>query len=596
MVNRRVLLLSAIFLLSLAIVVGQLARLTLVQAPALAARAEAQRVRTLDYYQYARGDIRDRQGRPLVNIEQLCLVVLPAMAAGSRELISRELAAVLNCEAAQVAERLEQGERQSLAPYVLKSGLSSAQAQAISAAGLPGVFPLTLAARYSGDQLAPHLLGYVQPVGAGGAYQGVSGLEQQYERILAGRRDVQVLAEVDAAGSLSGDGLFRITPQQIEANYLQLTLDRDYQQLAEQAFRELGYAGALVVMDPDSGDIRALVSAPGFDPNLWQTPEGDAYLNKALCLYPPASTFKTLLALAALSEGTPLPVAGKQEDAATDGLGTEGDSQHSNGTAEAITATEAEPESEPESETEAESGPFVCSGSYTLENGHSVHCGSGSGHGQVDLASALALSCNCYFVALGQELGGANIRAYAERLGLTELEISGFQTPDYSQEDFLSFSAAVPGDVANVSLGEAGTAVSVVQEAVLTAACVNGGFRVYPRLVTGAYNAAGAELESFPIRQPQQVVATEIAQELRLMLAQTVEGGTAAAAQGEYWRTGGKTGSSESGGVWFSGFAPVEQPALVVSVYVENGSAGGIEAAAVFKQVIDSIALLDGRV
>lgn len=594
--------LSVAFLAGFAILVLRLLQLTVVQADTLQEQAEAQRLRSFDYYQYARGDILDRFGRELTGVEQACLVILPAMAGETTEDTATALAGILDASAADLAARLAEGNARSLAPYILKTGLRAEQAAAIRQAQLPGVMAMNLAARYDASHLASHLLGYVQPVGTDGTYQGVSGLEQQYDQLLRGRVDSQVVAQVDAAGMLSVDALYLTEAETKERHDLHLTIDRDYQQIAEDAFRELGYAGACAMMNPNNGDILALVSAPDFDPYGWQEPAADdVYLNKAILLYPPASTFKTVLALAALDSDCPLPDAldseasQAREQALADGVAIDelaAAGEQADG--EAITAdTEAE---EIEAEDAETTEPFFCSGSYTLENGHHVTCSAAQGHGEVDLSLALALSCNCYFVALGQRLGGETIRSYAEDFGLTELTVSGYEMPAYQETDFLDFSAAVPGDVANVSLGESGVQLSVIQEAVLTALCVNGGFRVTPRLVTHATDERENILFEIAIEAPQRMVDTATAEALRLMLVGTVEEGTANGAAGGYLTAGGKTGSSEQGTVWFSGFAPAETPEWVISVCVQDGSAGGVEAVAVFRYILDHISLLDGRI
>ena len=137
--------------------------------------------------------------------------------------------------------------------------------------------------------------------------------------------------------------------------------------------------------------------------------------------------------------------------------------------------------------------------------------------------------------------------------------------------------------------------VSPVQEAALFSVFANGGFLVQPRLVTACDDGMGA-ITAYPAARPRRVLSARDAETIRLMLGLVVEEGTGRAARGDHVSAGGKTGSSETGTVWFSGFFPAEDPRLVVVVCLEQGSAGGAEAAAVFRQVADAITLLDGRV
>lgn len=261
--------------------------------------------------------------------------------------------------------------------------------------------------------------------------------------------------------------------------------------------------------------------------------------------------------------------------------------------AEREQAEPADDAAEPVQDLSAEA---TCLGSYSLANGHVITCNAGQGHDEVNLASALARSCNCYFVQLGQSLGGPLLRDYAARCGLTELQVIGYDVPPYESRDFLNFADDSQADLANLSLGESVVQLSVIQEAVLTSICVNGGFRVFPRLGTGVFDAAEQAVQAYEGRIPQRVVSTVTAETLRHMLIDAVTSGTAGALRDSSLSAGGKTGSSETGGVWFSGFAPAEQPQWVIAIYVENGSFGGVEAAAVFREVLDDLALLAGRV
>ena len=110
-----------------------------------------------------------------------------------------------------------------------------------------------------------------------------------------------------------------------------------------------------------------------------------------------------------------------------------------------------------------------------------------------------------------------------------------------------------------------------------------------PRLVEQITTRSGEIVQSFPNAPPTRVLSEEVSEQIRSMLVQCVESGTAVAVSGSLMTAGGKTGTSESGGVWFSGFAPADEPRWVIVVHVDGGSAGGVEAAAVFRNIIEGI-------
>ena len=566
---------SILIVVLFSLVILRLAWVMVGQGEQLAAEAAEQQTRSLEYYQYGRGDILDRYGRRLTGIVENCLVVFPAMVE-DREAAIDQIAQTLDLDETVIADRLDSGSP-SLAPYVLHTGLDGAQAEQILAADLPGVTSLQLAARYNSTYPAVHLIGFCQQ--QDGIWRGASGLELQYDRYLTGRIDDQLVAYVDADGRLSQNQLY-LVEEDPTYHALQLTLDMDYQQIVENAFTRLGYCGAGVIMDPETGDILAAASVEGYDPYFWEATSSDAYVNKVFALYHPASTFKTVLAAAALQEGIPLPGSGDSMDA---DMSAQGKVEQS-----AVEAQQV-PIDEDASVLDSEDR-FLCTGSYQFAPDRQVSCTSvPEGHGLLDLEQAMAKSCNCYFVALGQTLGGSLIRDYSQRLGLVGQQVIGYTLNDYEETAYLDFSDQVPADVANVSLGERGVMVSPLQEAVLFSTFVNGGYQVTPRLVEQITTQSGEIVQSFPNASPTRVLSEEVSEQIRSMLVQCVEGGTAVAVSGSLMTAGGKTGTSESGGVWFSGFAPVDEPRWVIVVHVDGGSAGGVEAAAVFRNIIEGI-------
>lgn len=576
---------AAVLLMMFGLVVVRLAYISLFQGPALAAQAEQQHSRSFDYYQYARGDIYDRNGRSITGVRESCLVIFPAMVENDSTVIE-QLAKILDQDESVVEKKINTGINSGTSPFIFKTGLNSAQREAIENAAFPGILVFNMAARYSANQTAAHIIGYVLATAADGSYQGVNGLEQQYDAYLRDRIDQQVIAYVDVNGELSNSQFYLYKPQSSKENVLHTTIDIDFQQIAEQALAD--YEGACVILDVANGDILASVSAPSYDQYLWQSPAtDDAYVNKAFSLYPPASTFKLLLAMASLEEGiTPVNRIDNENNSDIDGESLDAGNESEN--------TEEMDEAEKDdylAVNGTNEAVFICNGYTELANGSRINCWLHSGHGPTDLSSAIRNSCNVYFVELGLALGGDTIKSYAERLGLTEQYIGGYELPAQKQLDFLS---SVQGDVANVSIGENGVRLSPLQVAQLIAVCANGGYRVFPRLVDSISDENGNILLKIERHSPISVVSQKTADTLRNILIETVQNGTASAASSACLAVGGKTGTAEDAGVWFAGFAPADQPQWAISVYVENGVSGGKEAAAVFTDIVDGIANLTG--
>ncbi|MDO4732974.1 MAG: penicillin-binding transpeptidase domain-containing protein [Bacillota bacterium] len=574
-------LICCLVLIFFSLISFRLGRIMLGQGEELAAVANAQQIRSLDYYQYARGDILDRKNRNITNVQENCLLLHPAMLE-DRRAAQIFLADVLDLPLEQLSSRFPGEDTPGFC--VFKTGIPAEQAREIQEAKLPGVSCLQLAARYSSSQPATQLIGSCR--WEEGRWRGVSGLEAIYDSDLTGRQDKQIIAYVDADGQMSQEN-FYLLEEEPQYNRLELCLDLDYQQIAENAFRSAGHTGACVILDPENGDLLAAASVPGYDPYFFQDLEKDAYVNKVFSLYPPASTFKCLLAAAALNEGLSLPGAA--------------DSQASHRLQQELASgreeeTESVPEPAEENIPGEEEGVFVCSGSYYFGDGRCVRCTSAAnGHGPLDLGKALAVSCNCYFVALGQSMGGELIRKYCGKLGLCSQQLIAYPLAEDSPEDYLDFDDSVPADLANVSLGERGVMLSPLQEAVFYAALANGGRLPQARLLQRISSSSGEVLREFPAEEPEQVLDAEVAEQIREMLVQAVEKGTANALSQSSEGAGAKTGTSESGGVWISGFVPAGEPQLVIVVHVDQGVAGGIEAAEIFHRIVQDIYALEGE-
>lgn len=544
MKKERIYILVIGFFILFTVIAAKLAWVAMVDGDSFAAQAQSQRTRSIDYYQYNRGDFLDTYGRKLTGNDSSCLVIYPSML-DDEEAAAQIIAENLELDPQDTQALLHKKTSQGEEPFIFRSDLTAAEIAKIKDNLPEGAFILTLAPRYSASQTAVHLIGFVREAEAG-EYEGVSGLEKQYDEYLRGRSGPQVMAWVDERGRLPEGAEMKLLSSSADdtsANVL-LTINLDYQEKLEQALGDM--EGAAVVMDVRNGDILAMASSPKMDPYMQEAPKSDdAYVNKAFSLYPPASTFKILLALAATEENISID-------------------------------------------------PFTCEGQYELPDGHIVNCWYEEGHGQEDMSYALANSCNSYFVALGLDLGGENIKKYAGLAGLTEQKVIGYAL---AQGKYIDFNSSVIGDVANASIGEKGIRLSPVMVAQLVSLCANGGQRVYPRVVQKVVNSDGDTIVELPGKKPEQVISRETAAKVAAMLRLGVLEGTGTRAQEESLiSVAGKTGTSQYQGVWFAGFAPAENPRWAVAVYIEEGSAGGREGAKVFSQVINDIAVLEGIV
>ena len=422
---------------------------------------------------------------------------------------------------------------------------------------LPGFDVVETEARiYPNGPVAAHLLGYVGRdrvrTEAGDEkfnfflpeMRGRAGVELFYDGFLCGvPGEKKVL--VDARGFSIGEWTV-VEPGR--GPDLQLTIDLDIQREAE---RQLGgVRGACVVVDPRNGEVLALASAPGFDPNefvptlsaeLYGRLAGDPdkpLLNRAAGgFYAPGSTFKPVMALAALSAGFPA------------------------------------------NET------YSCNGVFELGQMR-LHCVSRWGHGDMDLRHALMKSCNPFFCHLAMAVGTNALIRSARAFGLGEKTGLDFGidgagvVPDADWKMRKYGERWYTGDVAQMSIGQGMLLVSPLQMALLAGA-IGTGFRVTPHLKKDVSTGR----KPLPFADDQLKVVRE---GLRFVVAGDGEG------RGTGWRAGegvpvavsGKTGTAEVGSgarrrknVWFIAYAPSEAPRVAVALVVENGMSGGGDAA-----------------
>jgi peptidoglycan glycosyltransferase len=399
---------------------------------------------------------------------------------------------------------------------------------------------------------------YAHVVGYSTVLFGSTGLERTRSAELVSDRDATISGVINA---ILGDDL---RPQG-----LQLTINHDLQVAAAEALGD--QAGAVVAMDPRTGEILALVSQPTFDPNrLLGTGAGPAgaaleadpdapLLNRALdATYPPGSTFKIVTAAAALETG-----------------------QASPGTSFPDPVELALPGS-----------------TATIRNYSRRPCGS---DGSVTLAFAFARSCNTTFAQIGMNLGADALVRAAEDFGFNS-EIPLDADPAVSVvPEAAGFGDDLPA-IAQTAIGQRDVRASPLQMLLTSSAVANGGEVVEPRLVSGVFNADGEMVSATGPVVWRRATSPATAGVLANLMEQVVQSGTGAAAAIDGVRVAGKTGTAEVPGAaphaWFTGFAPVgaspDEPQIAVVVLVESGgdvgdeATGGSVAAPIARTVIET--------
>lgn len=334
-------------------------------------------------------------------------------------------------------------------------------------------------------------------------------------------------------------------------NNVTTTLDATLQQTAYDALG--AYKGAVVAMDPTTGEILAMVSKPDYDPNLiveqWDEliadKESGTLLNRvSQGLYPPGSTFKIVTALEYMREN-------------------------------------------PDT---YESFSFDCGGSFT-HGEDKIKCYHGTKHGLVDLEKAFAKSCNASFASIGLKLDKEQFSKTLNGLYFnSELPVEFA----YHKSSILIGDDTTDSEMMQNAIGQGRTQETPLHMAMITAAVANGGVMMKPYLVDGVKSADGVALKEYkPSAMGKEVMTAGEAAFLTDLMTGVVESGTATKLSGRPYTAAGKTGSAEYSGVkeeshaWFTGFAPVENPRLVVTVIIEGAGSGGDVAVPVARRVFD---------
>ena len=388
---------------------------------------------------------------------------------------------------------------------------------------------------YPFGSLYSHVIGYNSKV------YGKSLLEESYNSYLLGLDEYTKVF-----------GLFKSSSQEKKiGNDVYLTIDHELQKLGHELLGNRN--GAVVAINPKTGEILALVSKPDFDTNeemlskgwkaMVESQEAPFLARATQGLYTPGSTFKVVTAAAVIENGL-------------------------------------------------DKEKFNDKGVTTID-GKEISNSGRKANGEIDLAKALAVSSNVMFAHLGVKLGQEKLEDISNRVGF-ESDIT-FDIP-VSKSQF-RYQKMEQNDMAAVAIGQGKILVSPLHMAMITSGIANNGIIMKPFLVNYIASPSGKEIKSFKKEQFKQIMDAATAAKVKNMMQAVVDSGTGKKAAIKGVKVAGKTGTAENEltypkkdkeHAWFIGFAPVEDPQIAVAVILEySGSSGGAIAAPIAQQIMD---------
>jgi penicillin-binding protein 2 len=541
-----------------------------------------------------RGVLFDRNGKVLVENRDSLNVSIVREHTKDLDRTIRLVAEVADLDVEEVREIVDRHRNEpAYRPIVVLEDASLAQVAALAARRLDFELPDVVVSqvptrRYPTDALAAHLFGYVgeasdAQIGDGvpsGAIVGQSGVERVYNKLLMGEDGARRVV-VNSMGREIRT-LDEVPP--VAGRRVQLTIDYDLQKAAEDGFKHAGFNGSALILDPRDGQVLSLVSLPAYDPNdfaagidsaTWAALNTDALRplqNRAIQgRYSPGSTFKIVVATAALEEGLITP-----------------DFRVNCG------------------------GGASFFGRYFL-------CHLRGGHGSMDMRHALEKSCNVYFYTLGNMLGVDRIHKWAEKLGLAGR--TGIDLPNEQESIVPSTEWKLkrtgerwyPGETISVSIGQGQVTVTPASLAVMIATVANGGTRVTPHVVRAVDDGTGWKPVTPPAVAEQVAFRPETLAALHDGLWMVVNAaGTGGRARIAGRDVAGKTGTAQvisnqgrqaargSGRDlrdhgWFVFFAPKDNPQIAGVIFGEHNEHGFL-GAPIAKHVIETyFAKQEGR-
>jgi penicillin-binding protein 2 len=535
-----------------------------------------------------RGYILDRNGAPLVENEPAYTLHLYRREARDLDASISFIVDLLRLDGSQVRSRVERGRRDpEFLPISIAENLGIEEVAAVEAHAIEHPeFAITVSQRrlYKHGVSAAHVLGYLseatpdQIKTAGTLYSvgdwiGQKGIEGSYERLLAGANGERRVI-VDSHGrEVSEANRMEATPGQ----NLFLTLDVRLQDVAEEYFKDK--VGSVVAMDPTTGEILALVSSPSYDPNwfmrrvtasewssLLENPDRPLQNRAIQNMYSPGSVIKPFFAYGALAANLVDP-----------------------------------------------SMRVFCPG-YATFYGRQFHCHKKGGHGWVNLRDAIKESCDVYFYTLGQRLGIDRIAEIATSFGFgdpTGIDFGADKAGLVPSEEWARVKRGArwyPSETISVAIGQGPLLVTSMQVARALSGLLEGGRLPTPHLFYSSQDPRTKEQLRYKAEFHQGIALTPEKLEIvknGMWAVVNEPGGTAYGSRVANFEMGGKTGTAQVVGretrertnvkgkdfdthAWFAGFGPVDKPAMVVVVFVENGGHGNLAAAPLAKALFET--------
>ncbi|MCU9595843.1 stage V sporulation protein D [Caldibacillus thermolactis] len=498
-----------------------------------------------------RGEILDRNGIALAtNISSPTVYIVPRQIKDPAK-TAEKLANILNAEVQEIYQQITK--KSSMERLKAGRKISNEKAKEIEELNLPGVYIAEDSKRYYPfEDYLSHVLGFT-----GIDNQGLMGLELSYDKELAGKRGA-----VQFYSTAKGERMESMPDDYhppVDGLDLVLTIDSQIQTILE---RELDNADAqynpdgliAIAMDPNSGEILGMASRPNFDPADFQHVAPEIY-NRNLPIwstYEPGSTFKIITLAAALEEG----------------------------------------------KVNLEEENFYDSGRVEV-GGAQLHCWKRGGHGSQTFLEVVQNSCNPGFVELGERLGKEKLFDYIKKFGFGEK--TGIDLVGEGKGILFDLDKVGPVELATTAFGQ-GVSVTPIQQVTAVSAAINGGTLYQPYVVKELVDPETEEvvMRKKPVAK-RKVISDETSKTIRYALESVVAQGTGKNAFVDGYRVGGKTGTAQKaqGGrylennhiVSFIGFAPADDPQIVVYVAVDNPKGtvqfGGTVAAPIVGNIIE---------
>lgn len=552
--------LFVILMIAMVAFIGLIVRLSyvqLVKGAELSAKAEDSWRRNIPYVA-KRGEIWDRNGvRLAYNISTPTVWAIPVQVKEKEE-TAKKLAPLLSMTESEILQKVSKSQMIiQLGPGGRK--MSTEQASEIRALNLPGIVVAEDSKRYYPyDELAAHLLGFT-----GIDNQGLTGLELAHNDKLTGTGGMVSFLSDAAGRQMPNSSDTYVEPQ--EGLTMQLTIDQQIQTVIEreldQAMTGLNADSVIAIaMNPNTGEILGMASRPTYSPGNYQQVDPEVY-NRNLPIwmtYEPGSTFKIITLAAALEEN----------------------------------------------KVDLKNEHFYDSGAVEI-GGARLRCWKRGGHGSQTFLEVVENSCNPGFVELGNRLGKTTLFEYIRNFGFgakTGIDLSG-----ESNGILFKLDQVGPVELATTAFGQ-GVSVTPIQQVAAVSAAVNGG-TLYKPYVTKAWinRESGEVVQQNEPTAVRKVISEETSKQVREALESVVALGTGRNAFIDGYRVGGKTGtaqkvvdgrySTSEHIVSFIGFAPADDPQIVVYVAVDNPEGiqfGGVVAAPIVRNIMeDALQILE---